>query len=61
MSVLLTPWFWVGMAILACVIAMAWSTNRSAPTPRGRLDEGGRRPPDTKHEHGEYADEPFLR
>lgn len=57
---LLTPWFWVGMAILACVIVMAWTTNRSAPSPRGPIGPSGTRPPDTKHEHGEYVDDPYL-
>lgn len=61
MSILLTPWFWVGFSILVCVIAMAWSGNRSAPSPRGPVGPGGRRPPDTKHEHGEYVDDPYIR
>lgn len=52
MSLLLTPWFWVGAAALLAAVAGAWFASHPSPEP---LVSG--RPQDTKHDHSEYVDD----
>jgi hypothetical protein len=55
MSVLTAPWFWMGLAIAAGAITLAWLAGHAAPAPAA-TDKPFGRPPDTKHEHSEFID-----
>ena len=59
MSILLSPWFWVGLSIVAAAIAGAWFASHSTPPPALSGRVGGR--PETHHDHSEYADDSYQR
>lgn len=58
-SLLTAPWFWVGLSIVAAAIAVAWLASHAAPAPIRTGPPPGR--PETKHDHAEFADDPYLR
>jgi hypothetical protein len=58
-SVLLTPWFWVGLSLVAAAGVGAWLAGHSRSTPAKSGRVGGR--PETRHERAEYLDDPWIR
>ena len=59
MSLLTTPWFWVGLSIAAAAIAVAWLSSHSASPPDRTVGAPGR--PETRHDHAEFKDDAYLR
>lgn len=61
MSILTAPWFWVGLSLLVSAIAWAWFAARGSGEPPMLSGRGVGRAQETKHEHGEYVDDPYIR
>ena len=55
MSLLLTPWFWVGLAAVVAAFTLGWFAGHSRPAPTASARLGAR--PETKHDHAEFVDD----
>jgi hypothetical protein len=58
-DLLTTPWFWVGLSVVAAAISLAWLASHGSPAPLRTARPPGRS--DTRRDRSEFKDDPYLR